>query len=195
MLVSDWMTPAPLTVSADAPVQEALRLLRAKGFRRLPVVNGAKLVGIVTDKDLKNASHSPTDIPVVRQVMAHPVLTVGAAEFLEEAALKMQQHKVAGLPVLDAAGALVGILTISDVLRAFTTVLGLHEGGVRIVLTMPDVPGSLARAVEVFQPSNIVSAATAGVQNGMRSFVIRATGEGINSLPERLRAAGINFTS
>ena len=58
MLVKDWMSPAPLTVSPETPVLEALRLLKERGFRRLPVVEGSKLIGIVTDKDLKDAMPS-----------------------------------------------------------------------------------------------------------------------------------------
>jgi acetoin utilization protein AcuB len=207
MLVKDWMTPAPLTISPETPVLEALRLLKERGFRRLPVVEGARLVGIVTDKDLKDAMPSKaTTLSVwelnyllskltVREVMARPVITATAEETLEDAALRMQDHKVAGLPVLDAAGALVGMLTITDVLGALIQVLGLKEGGVRVTLDMPDVPGSLARAAEAVKPSNILSVATAGHVNGRRQFVMRLNGEGVEGVLERLRATGIDVQS
>ena len=116
MLVSDWMTPAPLTVPRDTPVLEALRLLKARGFRRLPVVDGAKLIGIVTDKDLKDAMPSKaTTLSIwelnyllakltVADVMAKPVKSCRSTDTLEAAALIMQDAKVAGLPVLDASG-------------------------------------------------------------------------------------------
>jgi acetoin utilization protein AcuB len=169
MLVKDWMTPAPLTVAQDKPVLEALRLLREHKFRRLPVVDGAKLVGIVTDKDLKDAMPSKaTTLSVwemnyllskltVKEVMAQPVRTTTSDDTLENAALEMQAHKVAGLPVLDNAGALVGILTITDVLGALIQVLGLK-----------------------------------GLADGRRQVVLRATGEGADTAAERLRSSGIN---
>ena len=204
MLVKDWMTPAPLTVSPDTPVLEALKLLKERGFRRLPVVDGAKLLGIVTDKDLKDAMPSKATTLsvwemnyllsklVVREVMAHPVMTAHADESLENAAVRMQEHKIAGLPVVDGNGALVGILTITDVLRALVTVLGLREGGKRVTVTMPDVPGSLERAAGAIKPSNIVSVATAGQSGGKRQFVMRVTGDGVDDVLERLRGAGID---
>ncbi len=204
MLVKDWMTPAPLTVSPDTPVLEALKLLKERGFRRLPVVDGAKLLGIVTDKDLKDAMPSKATTLsvwemnyllsklVVREVMAHPVMTAQVDEALEDAAVRMQEHKIAGLPVVDGNGALVGILTITDVLRALVTVLGLREGGKRVTITMPDVPGSLERAAGAIKPSNIVSVATAGQSGGKRQFVMRVTGDGVDDVLARLRDAGID---
>jgi acetoin utilization protein AcuB len=205
MLVKDWMSPAPLTVSPETPVLEALRLLKERGFRRLPVVEGSKLIGIVTDKDLKDAMPSKaTTLSVwelnyllskltVREVMASPVLTVNALETLEDAALRMQERKFGGMPVLDNAGALVGILTITDVLGALVRVLGLKEGGVRVTLEVPDAPGGLAVAVEALKPSNILSVATAGVRDGLRQFVIRVNGDGLDGLADRLRAAGVTL--
>jgi acetoin utilization protein AcuB len=203
MLVKDWMSPAPLTVSPETPVLEALRLLKERGFRRLPVVEGSKLIGIVTDKDLKDAMPSKaTTLSVwemsyllakltVREVMATEVLTVNSLETLEDAALRMQERKLGGMPVLDNAGALVGILTITDVLGALVRVLGLKEGGVRVTLEVPDQPGALGVAVEAIKPSNILSVATAGLREGQRRFVLRVNGAGLDGLSDRLRAAGI----
>ena len=204
MLVKDWMTPAPLTVAPQTTVLEALKLLKERGFRRLPVVDGAKLLGIVTDKDLKDAMPSKaTTLSIwelnyllakltVQEVMAAPVKTCRAADTLEQAALTMQAAKIAGLPVLDGAGALVGMLTITDVLGAFTQVLGLREGGIRLTLEMPDVPGSLGSASLAIQPANIVSVATAGHGSGKRKFVIRAIGSPAEELSRRLEEAGID---
>ena len=205
MLVKDWMSPAPLTVSPETPVLEALRLLKERGFRRLPVVEGSKLIGMVTDKDLKDAMPSKaTTLSVwemnyllakltVREVMASPVLSVNSLETIEDAALRMQERKLGGMPVLDNAGALVGILTITDVLGALVRVLGLKEGGVRVTLEVPDQPGALAVAVEAIKPSNILSVATAGVREGQRRFVLRVNGEALDGLADRLRAAGISL--
>jgi acetoin utilization protein AcuB len=91
MLVRDWMTKDPLTVTPDTPVLEAINLLRQKKFRRLPVVKDGKLLGLVTDKDLLSKL-------TVEEVMAKPVVTVGADEPLEKAALIMEEKKIGGLP-------------------------------------------------------------------------------------------------
>ena len=201
MLVREWMTPDPVTIGPDTPVLEAIKLLKEKGFRRLPIVEGGKLVGIVTDKDLKDAMPSKaTTLSVwelnyllskltVSEVMAKPVITVQADEPLEEAALLMEEYKVGGLPVLEG-DRLVGIITITDVLRAFIEVMGMKEGGVRITFDVPDRPGALAQAAQAVPPANIVSVATAGKHDGMRRIVMRVTGEDAEGVPGRLKAAG-----
>lgn len=208
MLVRDWMTPAPLTVTPATAVMDALRLLKERGFRRLPVMEGERLVGITTRKDLKDAMPSQaTTLSVwelnyllskltVAEMMARPVITAQEGEFLEDAALRMQEYGVGGLPVLGGEGELCGILTITDVLRALTDILGLREGGTRLTLEMPDTPGSLARAAGAVLPSNIISVATSGqgAQGGQprRRFVMRVTGEGVRDVRARVRAAGID---
>ncbi len=206
MLVRDWMTKDPITVTPDTPVLDALKILGEKGFRRLPVVEGGKLIGITTRKDLKDAMPSKaTTLSVwelnyllakltVSEVMARPVVTAAENEYMEDAALRMQEHKVGGLPVLNDAGKLTGVITVTDVLLAFTEILGLREGGRRLVLDMPDVPGSLERATKAVQPSNIISVATFGGEEGRRRFVMRVMGEGAEGAASRMRDAGITVS-
>ncbi|RTG97865.1 CBS and ACT domain-containing protein [Thermus scotoductus] len=201
MLVRDWMTKDPLTVAPDTPVLEAINLLKSKGFRRLPVVKGGKLVGLVTDKDLKDAMPSKaTTLSVwemnyllskltVQEVMAKPVITVEADAPLEKAALLMEEKKIGGLPVMDGEK-LVGIITVTDVLRAFIEVLGLKMGGLRITVDIPDVPGALAQMARAVPPANIVSIATAAHLPGYQRLVLRVVGEDVEGVPDRLRAAG-----
>ncbi|WP_221088699.1 CBS domain-containing protein [Deinococcus aquaedulcis] len=205
MLVRDWMTPDPITVTPDTPVMDALRILKEGNFRRLPVVDaGGGLVGITTRKDLKDAMPSKaTTLSVwelnyllskltVAEMMARPVITAAEGEYMEDAALRMQEHHVGGLPVLNDAGVLSGIITTMDVLRAFTGILGMREGGKRLTLDMPDVPGSLERATGAVLPSNIISVATFGGENGRRRFVMRVNGEGVKDVRRRVQDAGID---
>ncbi|MDM7324737.1 MAG: CBS and ACT domain-containing protein [Thermus sp.] len=201
MLVRDWMTKDPLAVAPDTPVLEAINLLKNKGFRRLPVVKEGKLIGLVTDKDLKDAMPSKaTTLSVwemnyllskltVQEVMAKPVITVEADAPLEKAALLMEEKKIGGLPVMEGER-LVGIITVTDVLRAFIEVLGLKMGGLRITVDIPDVPGALAQMARVVPPANIVSIATAAHLNGYQRLVLRVVGEDVEGVPDRLRAAG-----
>ncbi|MFC4639398.1 CBS and ACT domain-containing protein [Deinococcus hohokamensis] len=204
MLVRDWMTREPITVTPDTPVMDALKILKEGNFRRLPVVEGHQLVGITTRKDLKDAMPSKaTTLSVwelnyllskltVAEMMARPVVTAAEGEYMEDAALRMQEHHVGGLPVLNDAGRLSGIITTMDVLRAFTGILGMREGGQRLTLDMPDVPGSLERATQAVLPSNIISVATYGSQDGHRRFVMRVNGEGVRDVRRRVQDAGIS---
>ena len=202
MFVEQWMTPAPKSVGSAVPVMEAMQLLRRGGYRRLPVVEGGRVVGIVTDRDLKEATPGATNTLsvyelnyllsklTVREVMTSPVVTVSQDDPVEQASLLMEHHKISGLPVVSGER-LVGILTISDLLRAFVAMLGLQGGGVRVTVRMPDEPGALARAAGAAAPANIVAVVTAGEAEGRRDFVLRVVGEGAEGFAERLRAAGL----
>ena len=164
-------------------------------------MKGGKLVGLVTDKDLKDAMPSKaTTLSVwemnyllskltVQEVMAKPVITVEADAPLEKAALLMEEKKIGGLPVMDGEK-LVGIITVTDVLRAFIEVLGLKMGGLRITVDIPDVPGALAQMARAVPPANIVSIATAAHLPGYQRLVMRVVGEDVEGVPDRLRAAG-----
>ncbi|MFA5593722.1 MAG: CBS and ACT domain-containing protein [Trueperaceae bacterium] len=203
MLVREWMTPDPQTVNASTPVMEAMQRLREGGFRRLPVVQNGKLIGIVTDRDLKEATPSKATTLsiyelnyllsklVVKDVMRSPVITVRVDDPIEQAALLMEEHRISGLPVLDN-GNLVGILTITDLMRALVSFLALREGGKRVTVELPDEPGVLARVANQGAPSNIVAAVTTGIQAGhKRRLVLRATGEGADEFADRLKSAGV----
>jgi acetoin utilization protein AcuB len=203
MLVREWMTQDPQTVAPSTPVMEAMQRMREGGFRRLPVVKDGRLVGIVTDRDLKEATPSKvTSLSVyelnyllsrltIQDVMQRAVITVAPDEPFERAALLMEEHRVSGLPVVDR-GALVGMLTITDLLRAFVGFLGLREGGVRVTVDLPDEPGVLARVTQAGPPSNIIAAVTVGVVEGKhRRLVLRVTGDDAAGFPDRVRALGI----
>jgi acetoin utilization protein AcuB len=202
MLVRDWMTKDPHVVPPSTPVMEAMNMLRGEGYRRLPVVKDGKLLGIVTDRDLKEATPSKaTSLSVyelnyllsklmLKDVMRTPVITIGPDEPIEQAALTMETHRVSGLPVIEK-GTVVGILTITDLLRAFVDFLGLREGGRRVTVDMPDEPGSLARAAAAAPPSNIEAVVTAGAADGRRHLLFRVAGEGADGFAGRLQALGI----
>lgn len=140
MFVNDWMVADPVTVMPETKLFEAQKTMRDGGFRRLPVVSKGRLVGIVTDRDLREAAPSrATTLSVfelnyllsrltVKDVMKAPVLTVSPDDPVERAALLMNEHKISGLPVVDGT-TLVGIITITDLLQAFVTLLELREGG------------------------------------------------------------------
>jgi acetoin utilization protein AcuB len=198
------MSSDPETITPETPVLEALKVLADKGFRRLPVVSGGEVVGIVTDKDLKDAMPGKaTTLSVwelnyllsklkVSEVMSRPLITAQADELMEDIALRLQEYKIGGMPVLRGR-ALVGMITITDVLRAFTAIFGLTEGGIRLTVDVPDVPGGLDRVLQAILPGNVVSVATSGVEPSgpWRRFVLRVTGTSATSLQGQVERAGI----
>lgn len=203
MLVQEWMTADPTSVADDTPVMDAMQILRRGGYRRLPVLADGRLVGIVTDRDLKEATPSKASTLsvyemnyllsklLVRDVMGPELITVASDDPIENAALLMEEHTISGLPVVDD-GELVGIFTITDLVRAFIAFLGLREGGLRVTADLPDAPGVLALVAQAGPPSNISAVATAAPDGGgQRRLVLRVVGEQADGFADRLRAAGV----
>ena len=127
MIVRERMTVNPITIEPDDFLVHALRRMQTGGFRRLPVVASGKLVGIITERDLR-AHQGYLERTKVNGVMIEQPITIDSGATLEEAAQIMLQHKIGGLPVLDE-GRLVGIITATDALKAFLELMGAAEGG------------------------------------------------------------------
>ncbi|MBC7340999.1 MAG: CBS domain-containing protein [Clostridia bacterium] len=158
MLVKDRMTPNPVTITRQTTIAEALELMRSHNIRRLPIMDKGKLVGIVTDRDLSEVSPSPaTSLSIfeINYLLAktkigdvlpkkQKVYTVSPDAYLEEAALVMRDHQVGAVPVVDAKGQLVGIITETNLFDAFLDIMGVRQPGTRIHLAVEDRPGLLA---------------------------------------------------
>jgi CBS domain-containing protein len=127
-LVKDWMTPNPITAIPETTLPDALMVMKKYNIRRLPVVDGNRLVGIVTRGDLRGAQPSDaTSLSIfelhylvgritLQQIMTPNPITIPLTATIQDAARLMLQRKVAGLPVMDN-GRLVGIITESDIFR------------------------------------------------------------------------------
>ncbi len=121
ILLNEIMSRSPVTVTPDASLGEARHLLAEHRIRRLPVMNGRRLVGIVSDRDVRSASVSHDRTPVA-QIMTHNVITATSHMRVDEAARIMLDGRFGGLPVVDG-GELTGIVTETDLLRALIDVL------------------------------------------------------------------------
>jgi acetoin utilization protein AcuB len=157
MFVRDRMSSPAVTVRPDTPFQEALKLMRARQFRRLPVVNEqGTLVGIVSERDLLYASPSPAiSLSVwelnyllskleVREIMTEEVITTTPDAFIEDAARVMVEHRIGGLPVVDEEDHVVGVITETDIFRTFVGIYRAGYSGLRLTLRIPDKRGALA---------------------------------------------------
>jgi len=157
MLVRERMSTQPVTIAADVPITEALRIMRQSQVRRLPVLDAnGRLVGIVSEKDLLYASPSPaTSLSIyemhymlsrlkVTELMTPDPITITPDILLEEAAIIMADSKIGGLPVVED-GNLVGIITETDIFKVFLELLGAREKGLRLTLRIPERMGEMAR--------------------------------------------------
>jgi acetoin utilization protein AcuB len=201
MLIKDWMTKDPITISEDTSMIKAIHIMKERRFRRLPVVADRKLVGMVTDRDLKEAAPSKaTTLDVhelyyllaelqVKEIMSHNPITVSQDDTVEHAAQIMLDHTISGLPVVAAGGELVGIITQSDVFRAFMDIAGVFQGGVQFALRLPDRPGLIKEVVDLLREKgarfvSLLSSYTTA-REGFRDVYIRVK----NLTPEAVVAA------
>jgi acetoin utilization protein AcuB len=155
MLIGERMTYPVISVSPDLPISEALSLMRKEHIRRTPVTQDGKLIGIVSNEDLLNASPSPaTSLSVfemtyllskitVKDVMSKNVLTITEDMPIEEGARIMADNKIGGLPVVRGEE-LVGIITETDLFKIFLELMGARERGVRVAVLIANVSGKLA---------------------------------------------------
>jgi acetoin utilization protein AcuB len=148
MIVARWMTKNPITVKSEEMLAAARRRMDAGKFRRLPVVDDGRLVGIVSDRDLRQHVGALEHVKV-DAVMTKPVVSVTPNTMLEQAAYLLVKHKIGAVPVVDS-GKLVGIITATDLLRAFAEVLGASEEGVsRMDLALGGDPGEMAAIAQL----------------------------------------------
>ena len=131
LLVSQLMTHPPVCASPDLTLPDAAHLLRQRGIRRLPVLEGGRLVGIVTDRDLREALpgrvtrlsmwEATTQLAAVkvRDVMRRSVITVAPDADARDAAHTLLLHRIGGMPVVDGAGQPIGMLTVTDLLHDY----------------------------------------------------------------------------
>jgi acetoin utilization protein AcuB len=157
LLVKDSMTREVVVLSPETTAAEALAVCRERRIRHLPVLEEGRLVGIVSDRDLRSAAPALGDAGRAEalqnlrtsDVMVRDVVSARPGDPIEEAANAMWERKIGCLPVVED-GALVGILTSSDVMEALVQLMGAHEPGSRLVASMPDRPGTLAGAAGIF---------------------------------------------
>jgi acetoin utilization protein AcuB len=156
MFVGRRMSKPVITIPPDMPIIDALNLMKREHIRRTPVVTEGRLVGIVSDKDLLNASPSSvTTLSIwemnyllskiaVKEVMTKNVLTVTEDTPIEQAARIMADNKIGGLPVM-RDGNVVGIITETDLFKIFLELLGAREMGIRVTVLVEEKPGELAK--------------------------------------------------
>jgi acetoin utilization protein AcuB len=156
MFVGERMSHPVISVAPETPVHDALAMFKKDHIRRAPVIKDGKLLGIVTENDLLNASPSPaTTLSVwemnylmskvtVKQVMSKKVKSIEVDTPIEEAARIMTDASIGGMPVT-REGKIVGMITETDLFKVFLELMGAREKGVRVSALVEDKPGQLVK--------------------------------------------------
>ena len=212
MLVKDYMTPNPMTMSEDKSVLETAKLMKKQKVRRFPVLRGDELVGIVTDRDLRSAApsqvisfdaqerelmpelHSLLSNITIREVMSRDVITIHPEQTIVAAAQLMLRHRMSGVPVVDTGGQLRGIITETDIFKALVDLSGVSSGKITFAFQLEDRAGSIKEVADVIrrhdgQVASILTSHTLAAPQFRRVY-IRVGGisaEKLQALEEELR--------
>jgi acetoin utilization protein AcuB len=192
MLVKDWMSTDVVTIDANAKIQVAINMLMDHHISMLPVMDGGRLVGIVTDRDLKHASPSDACLLDFQNILYHVAridvgsimssnpVTVPPDLTIEEAAEILLSHNISGLPVVDSEGRIMGIITKDDIFSALISLSGLSHRGVLFGFELEDRPGSIKEVTDVIRKygARLVSIVTTyeNAPEGRRNVYVRAFG-------------------
>ena len=194
MLVKEIMRKPVTVIPVGTTIGEADQILLSRGFRHLPVVDQGRLVGVLTDRDIRFATSSLCQTPrsggdPVALAMSSPPFTADPLDPVEDAARIMREHKIGCLPVLDGAD-LVGILTGMDLLDALMILTGVTKPSSRLEVVLMDRPGELARltAFLASRHVNIHSILTYPTPDATVRTVLRVDSTQIRPLAEELRA-------
>jgi acetoin utilization protein AcuB len=192
MYIKDHMTRNPITVTKDVSLTQATNIMGTNKFHRLPVVDDkGRLIGLVTgglveeSSGARNTSLSIYELNYllnrtkVEDIMIKDVVTIGPDEFLEEAALRMENHGISVLPVVDGENKVIGIITEKDIFKAFVDLMGYTIQGTRFVIKVEDKPGVFARLCGLFAQENANLESVAVYHNNERGTeaMVKATGE------------------
>ena len=192
MLVRDRMSKNPLTISPDATVDQALQSMRSQGVRHLPVSDQGRIVGVVTNQDLIAAWFpSLLEDLTVKDVMNAEPVTISADATAYEAARIMHHHKLTGLLAIDE-GALVGIITLADILGLFVEVMGLLQESSRFDVALNPLTHSLQdlNCIIHEQGAEVISVALIASGPEERIYSFRLGGNEPTQVVEALRRAG-----
>jgi len=163
MLVKNWMSKNVITIGVENSMQDATGILKQHRIRILPVIKKGKLVGIITDRDLKRASASDaTSLEIhellyllmeikVKDIMTRNPIAVPLGWTVEETAELLLNNKISGAPVVDENDLVVGVITQTDLFRVLISLTGIHAGGIQFAFRAKDNPGTIKELADVIR--------------------------------------------
>ena len=194
MQLRDWMAKNVFTVEEDTSLMHVTRLMTENKIRRLPVVDDGKLVGIITDRDVKDASPARTttmDVHElyylfsevkVKDIMTSNPIVLSGDDSLEKAAVIMLETKISGIPVTDKDNNLIGLLSETDVLRGFIRTSGIKDGTMQYIFDLSDETGAVSDVVRTLRDNNmrVISVTTSfeDTPKGVKRVAMRVISDG-----------------
>lgn len=176
MKIHTLMISDPITIKAHASISDAIELMKNNSIRHLPVVSEDKsLIGFLTLADLKQGLiPSMLGDLNLRDLMIKKPITVGPEDDIELAAQHIYKYKIGGLPVIKDKK-LVGIITATDILRAFIDMMGILSSTSRLDVVIGDQPGKFKKALQIINDTgaDIINVGMTAQQTGQRIYFFR----------------------
>jgi acetoin utilization protein AcuB len=198
MKIKSLMIPDPITIKENASIEEAIEVMKSNSIRHLPVVEKKnRLKGFVTLADLKQglipslvAGVSLSDL-----IIKDPI-TVGPDDDVEIAAQLIYKHKIGGMPVVKREK-LVGIITETDILRAFIDMMGILTASSRIDVVIGGEPGSMKKALQIIQDNggDIINVGMTAAQTRKRTCYFRLSPCKIDIIKNALEKEGFEVVA
>ena len=205
MAVKDFMTRKVVYISPDTTIAHAADIMRDQKLHRLPVIENDKLVGLVTEGTIAEASPSKaTSLSIyemnyllnktkVKDVMIHDVVTISQYASLEDATYLMLKNKIGILPVVDNQQ-VYGVITDRDVFQAFLEIAGYGEEGIRVRFITENEVGVLGKIVSLIAEENLNISHTVNIPRKDGKVVIEVQIDGdidLDSLKAKFEAHNI----
>ena len=193
MKITSLMIPNPITITEKASISDAIELMKTNSIRHLPVVSGKNsLKGFVTLADMRQGL-IPSMVAGVSlsDLMIKDPITVDPDADIEIAAQIIYKHKISGMPVVKN-NKLVGIITESDILRAFIDMMGLLAASSRIDVVIGDEPGSLKKALQIITDTggDIINVGQTAQQTSKRTYYFRLSACKTDTIKSALEKEG-----
>jgi len=195
MQVQNWMSSDIVKVDENTSIIRVSKILEENNIRHLPVTREDRLVGMITDQDVKEALPSKSATlnahelyhllaeTKAKDIMKPDPITIRLDQTMEVAAVMMLEHRLTGIPVVTEQGDLVGIISQGDVFRVLISITGIYQRGVQFAFNLEDRPGSIKEVADVIreEQGDIVSilSITDTADEGYRHVFIR-----IKRIPE-----------
>jgi acetoin utilization protein AcuB len=164
MLVKNWMSHPAITIDVEAYIKEAAKLMEAHHIRGLPVMRDGRLVGYITDKDIKRASASevsrlenaPEIYRMITSIKVREFMTKNPTRIpinctIDKAAEIMLKCSLSSAPVVDLAGDLKGVVSQTDIFRALVSFMGAKEDGIQFAFQLEDRFGSIKEVTDLIR--------------------------------------------
>ena len=203
MLIRNFMTKDVITIDAEESMPKAIQLLKQYKINMMPVTNQGRLVGVITDRDLKQASPSEaTDLAThelkyllnkikIKDIMTKKVITIPSDFTIEEAAEILMNEDISGAPVVNDRGDIEGIITSTDLYKALISLSGLGRKGIQFAFQIEDRPGSIKELTDIIRAAGgriaSIMSSYDRVREGWRNVFIRAYDINRDILPQLIK--------